>query len=348
MQYSKRKIIRFLTLFACFAISLPGLSFAYAEGPVLVAEPDSLNLGNMQQYETKTEFITLRNIGSSDLELKRVTTSCGCTTAELSVNVLAPGDSTQLQVLFETKKYLGPQTKYVRIHSNDPEHPVYNVPVIVFIQPPISTEPQTRRLAFGRLRRGETATQTAQLWTEAVSRLEIQPDRYDTNFFEVEIRQDPDLEPQKATLLVHSKPEIPSGHYREHIFLRSNIPAMPEINFEIFIDVLSDIELNQQRINFRYVEPDQKLVRKIRIWATEPEITFKITGVEVDLPRFTAEIEQDSACQEAFVTVRGQALGLSDPMVTQTKGRVQGLLKIFTDHPTQPELKVQIYYLLKI
>ena len=61
------------------------------------------------------------NSGGDTLRISKVTPGCGCTTAPLSKQAIAPGDSARLSVVFDTKNMLGKMIKDVTIKSNDPD-----------------------------------------------------------------------------------------------------------------------------------------------------------------------------------------------------------------------------------
>ena len=63
------------------------------------------------------------NSGGDTLRISKVTPGCGCTTAPLSKQAIAPNDSARLSVVFDTKNMLGKMIKEVTIKSNDPDKP---------------------------------------------------------------------------------------------------------------------------------------------------------------------------------------------------------------------------------
>ncbi len=92
--------------------------------------------------------IILKNVGKDTLNVDNVSTSCGCTATLLSKNAIAPKDSGNLQITFDSKKFTGKVEKAVTFETNDttqkkvriifnaevtpllefePDHIVYNV-----------------------------------------------------------------------------------------------------------------------------------------------------------------------------------------------------------------------------
>lgn len=101
--------------------------------PRLEVTPAALDFGEIPPTEKVVVEYTVRNGGGSLLEILRVSTSCGCTTAEIEKTTLLPGETTPLRVTFD------PQVMYteglfeeeilrmIYLKSNDPERPEVEV-----------------------------------------------------------------------------------------------------------------------------------------------------------------------------------------------------------------------------
>jgi hypothetical protein len=64
--------------------------------------------------------LTLTNAGDSTLEISEVRVQCGCTSAPLDKNVLAPGEKTSMHITLNLPAGSGKLSKYVTVFSNDP------------------------------------------------------------------------------------------------------------------------------------------------------------------------------------------------------------------------------------
>ena len=328
--------------------TLPTAAQVAIDQPIITVEPQALDFGVMNQNESRQGEIIIRNIGGTPLNIREVKSDCGCTVPDVEKRDLAPGESTTLKVTFNSKKFEGRQTKFVRIYSNDPDTPLIEYPVQADVHVPVFVKPPKRQLGFGRLRQGETVTRKAWFETRDIPVLEITPTRYDQDLFSVEIQADPDGASNKAIMVVQSKPDAPVGKHREFIRVNTNVPDLQVIDFEAFLDILQDLEVHPSKINFRYAQRNQLLKQTIRVRSTTEGIEFKITGVEIDLPDFETQVEEVIPNQETFVYITGRPLPTSDPRAIAANGRMRGTLHIFTDLPNQPELTVPITYLLKM
>jgi len=67
-----------------------------------------------------TAEIDVKNTGTEPLHITEVRPSCGCTSAPLDKDTLAPGESTVLRVSLNLPQQNGPISKYVTIRTNEP------------------------------------------------------------------------------------------------------------------------------------------------------------------------------------------------------------------------------------
>ncbi len=110
---------KILILFTIFAASV----FSQEPGPRITVQSLEYDFGNVQQGKKVTYNFIISNDGGSALKITNVRASCGCTAAQSDRSEIAPGDSGEIHVEFDTNGRLGKQEKYVYVFSNDKENP---------------------------------------------------------------------------------------------------------------------------------------------------------------------------------------------------------------------------------
>jgi hypothetical protein len=90
--------------------------------PRLKLIPSIFDFGFMPTGVKVSTRFWLGNSGSDTLRIAEVKPMCGCTTAPLKKNLVAPGDSVPLDVVFDSKNITGVVNKKVTINSNDSTH----------------------------------------------------------------------------------------------------------------------------------------------------------------------------------------------------------------------------------
>ncbi|MBK8945917.1 MAG: DUF1573 domain-containing protein [Ignavibacteriae bacterium] len=91
--------------------------------PELKLSKYSHNFGNVKEGKTYKVNIDVSNIGNSNLEIKEIKSSCGCTKTSLQNKNLVPNENSELKIEFNTKGLLGQIARTVTIVSNDPKNP---------------------------------------------------------------------------------------------------------------------------------------------------------------------------------------------------------------------------------
>lgn len=94
-----------------------------AAAPVASFEPTTFDFGNMTQGEKKSHTFMLKNEGKSDLLIRRVRSSCGCTAVAPSKSTIAPGETAPIEVTFDSRGKRGRQSKSITVITNDPKNP---------------------------------------------------------------------------------------------------------------------------------------------------------------------------------------------------------------------------------
>jgi uncharacterized protein DUF1573 len=107
----------------------PPASPAAERAPRIEVEPDHFDFGRLLPQRTVSKQFSIRNFGTADLTVERITKSCDCTAALLDNKVIKPGGSGTLRVTFETRQYNGKVARSVLIKSNDPQRPTVELKI---------------------------------------------------------------------------------------------------------------------------------------------------------------------------------------------------------------------------
>uniref|UniRef100_A0A7V3ZYY8 DUF1573 domain-containing protein n=1 Tax=candidate division WOR-3 bacterium TaxID=2052148 RepID=A0A7V3ZYY8_UNCW3 len=81
----------------------------------LVSIPEWYDFGKVEEGEVVSAIFWLKNNTNDTIKIVSIKPSCGCTYALQSSNVVKPGDSTAVDVKFNTKGYLGEVVQLVKV-----------------------------------------------------------------------------------------------------------------------------------------------------------------------------------------------------------------------------------------
>lgn len=88
-------------------------------GPKIFLPEKEWDFGYIPQNAVVSHFFLIKNTGDDTLQIIKVRPGCACTYAPLKKDILAPKDSTSLEVIFSSRNYQGSKTLIVAIFSSD-------------------------------------------------------------------------------------------------------------------------------------------------------------------------------------------------------------------------------------
>lgn len=100
--------------------------------------PTTHDFGEVNFGEVVSKEFVIINNRSVDLEVRRIATSCACTTAEIDKMLIAPGEEAILKVTYDSgamgrSHAAGREERIVYIRSNDPINPHLEVTIYATI-----------------------------------------------------------------------------------------------------------------------------------------------------------------------------------------------------------------------
>lgn len=108
--------------------AVPGVGENGGNMPRIEISPKTFDFGDIQYGDIVEYDFTVKNVGNEILEIKRVATSCSCTTAKLGKEAISPGEAVNLHVRYDSGAMglahgKGKQERIIYIKSNDPVTP---------------------------------------------------------------------------------------------------------------------------------------------------------------------------------------------------------------------------------
>lgn len=98
-----------------------------ANAPIASFEVTQFDFGSIKQHEKADIRFNFKNSGKSDLIIRKVRSSCGCTTVTPSNTVIKPGENSFIDAVFDAGVRKGRQHKVINIITNDPKNSQVNL-----------------------------------------------------------------------------------------------------------------------------------------------------------------------------------------------------------------------------
>jgi hypothetical protein len=107
-------------LAAVLSLTVPALA-----GPRFTFDKTVYDFTTVAQGRHVVHNFTFRNTGDAPGTISRVSSSCGCTVANVSDKVIAPGKTGTIKTSFDSSDFNGPVTKEVFVYMGDQQKPAY-------------------------------------------------------------------------------------------------------------------------------------------------------------------------------------------------------------------------------
>ena len=92
--------------------------------PVLKSSPENFDFGITINNSIIVHKLWLKSTGTDTVKIKDIKTGCSCTTMPLSRNEIAPGDSLEVAIRWDTQRTYGPDKKYPFIFYEGAKEPL--------------------------------------------------------------------------------------------------------------------------------------------------------------------------------------------------------------------------------
>ncbi|MDD4149542.1 MAG: DUF1573 domain-containing protein [Bacteroidales bacterium] len=92
-----------------------------AQAPKIEFDDTQFDFGTIKQGEKSTHNYSFKNSGKSDLIIRKIKASCGCTATNPEKMVIKSGETSHLTVTFNSNGKRGRQNKTITVITNDPQ-----------------------------------------------------------------------------------------------------------------------------------------------------------------------------------------------------------------------------------
>ncbi|MCX7832588.1 MAG: DUF1573 domain-containing protein [Ignavibacteria bacterium] len=128
-----------LILLLMLYVSDNSIIAAYDKGPKIVFKETEHDFGKVPQGPSLQYNFKFTNKGSGILRIEKVSTSCGCTAAEVGNKTeYKKNESGYIKVEFNTQGRVGHQEKTITVFTNDPDNQQVNLKIMCDIDPNMS------------------------------------------------------------------------------------------------------------------------------------------------------------------------------------------------------------------
>jgi Protein of unknown function (DUF1573) len=212
------------------------IALMFFAAAALMAQPkleivggSTYNWGDVNEKDNPLKgTVVFKNVGNDTLIIKNVKPTCGCTTAPLKKDELAPGEETTIDITLKlSSKRGGPVTKSIKITTNDPDNPLQTLLLKANVFQPLELKPK-KYLVFDGLQVGSSSKTTVSLFNNTdkpikVTKFDVKPVDLETN-----LHKDQVIAPGKSIdITAYARPKK-KGYFNCSIILHTDHPDYPK------------------------------------------------------------------------------------------------------------------------
>ena len=307
-----------------------GNSAPPGHAPKVAVSTPLYDFGSALEGQMVTHTFTIKNNGQGYLDITGVKTSCGCTTGQPSKMHVAPGDTSDIAVSFDTHFQKGHQVRTITAFTNDPDNPQVAMTMQGIVKKQVEAVPG--EIAFGDVKRGTEGTREILVGdlNPARGTFSVGPISNSNSSIKVDQEKRPDGKPG-ALLKVSLLKTMPTGPFNDSIKITTN--RVP-LQVDVFGTVTGDLNIDPAQVSFGIVPRGQDIVRIFKL-SNQGAHPVKVLDVASSSPAVAATAEPVTPGKEYKVTVTLRH-GTPD-------GQLRGNLTIKTDDPDQATLNVPFY-----
>ena len=102
--------------------------------PKIVFTEPIFNFDTITEGDVIDHVFTFKNAGNKELNLAKVVPGCGCTLPTYPFIGIAPGESNEIKVRYNSVSKNGPQKSVIEVYSDDPNQEIYEIALVGYVK----------------------------------------------------------------------------------------------------------------------------------------------------------------------------------------------------------------------
>jgi hypothetical protein len=290
------------------------------------AEATAQNWGPPRFAETYHDFGTVArgaateylfwftNTCGSDVHVRDVRTSCGCTTPRAVHSTVTSGQKGAIRAVFNTRSFIGQRSATITVVFDRPRYTEVQLQVRGYIRRDVVFEPGC--VDFGTVREGQAAERVIGVEYAGRSDWQITAARVPDPHLSIETRETSRGAGRvRYQLAVRLAADAPAGTIDTELTLETNDWRGNRVPLAVTGQIVPPLSVSPALLYLGNVQAGQELKTRLVVRAAEP---FRITAVECDDARFRFEIGKEAKTLH-FIPVTFQASGEAGNLSTKIR-----------------------------
>lgn len=245
--------------------------------PQLVFIAPSHDFGQLLRGDRLTHEFAFQNIGKEVVKIIGIHAPCGCTIPKLEKTIYQPGEKGLLALTLDTTDFAGDLLKSIVVMTSEKLIPERILTVKAHIEQEFLLDPPVLHFE-DLLLNSEQGRQQKILIKSAAPSLKLMPEhlKFNHNLIDVQIAQSE----QQWEIQVHLKNDIPVGHIRETLLIKTTSKSLPELPVPIVGIVRGHIKQSPDYLDFGQLAFNESSERTVTLEGSSP---FLVKSMVADI-----------------------------------------------------------------
>jgi hypothetical protein len=318
----------------------PAPKAAAAGGPRIQVDRQVYDFGQTSLVQSVKGTFVISNAGDAPLELKKPTTSCGCTLAALKTEKLAPGEKTEMDFTLNVASVTKGRTeKHITVPSNDPQQPTLQLTVRAEIIPIYDCVPS--HLNLGDIALGTKTNVAVQIKRNDGQPLDIA--RLEANSEHIQVKLEPvEGLPAAGVIQIAVTGDGAARRFNNAVQLFKEGTPTPVVAIPVSGRIVGDLVLSQEAVFWGIADPanwpternrEAMTTRRIKITPNNPDTKLELTNLSTTIAELKVKVEPDAD---------GKSLDLIAVLDKAPAESVRGTIKLDSNVKSQPVVEIPV------
>jgi len=320
-----------------FRISLAVAGLFAGVGSALAGSADLFpekvkDFGTTPRGPVLIHYFRFTNTTQNTLTLGQPRVSCGCTSAAVSRNQVAPGETAAVVAYMDTRRIPTPNvTKSVIVYVPflTPNHEEVSLRVQTVCRDDLMMSPDT--LALGTLKKGQGGKVSTKVTFTSDPNWAISESTSNGGF----VKADHKLESRSGSTVTYEvtatlDKDCPAGNWTSDIFLKTSNPAVASLRIPVTVNVTTVFAISPDAVQFGNVALGNATEKQITLRSEKP---FRILAVKGGDEQLDIKVESQEAKPVHVITLS------ANPKLV---GGFARNLEVVTDNKDQPSVVIPV------
>lgn len=242
-------------------------------------DKQKIDFGVIARGSDARQVVTIKNTSRTTVHINNVRTTCGCSAATPSQQLVKPGETSLLEVTMDTRKFTRRKDSSVIVTFDQPSVTSVTIPITSYIRTDVVLTPGS--VVFGNKQIGEVDKKTIDIAYAGRPEWKIREVKSSASYIKTTVRQT--VRDGKGrvnyALDVELTENAPPGRIRHVLTLVTDDANNPYVPILVNGAIEADVVVSPALLDFGSGKPGDKVTRKVII---RGKSAIKITGIEVD------------------------------------------------------------------